>query len=107
MHMAVATHAVGANQDWEVRDILGKKVIDGKVYYLVYLEPTLVPEDSLLETAKELADEFEARLRAQFDSKNGRGRPSLKPGERVTVGGDAPFGKTPQKTPRGRPGKKV
>jgi hypothetical protein len=50
---------VDANLDWDVRDILSKKVVNGAVHYLVDWRPTLVPED-VLGNAKELVDEFEA-----------------------------------------------
>jgi hypothetical protein len=60
-----------ADPDWEVCDILGKKVVDGKVHYLVDWRPTLVLEDEL-GNAKELVDEFEARLRTQRESQHGR-----------------------------------
>jgi hypothetical protein len=52
---------VDADPDWEVRYILGKKVVDGKVHYLVDWCPTLVLEDTLGD-AKKLVDKFEARL---------------------------------------------
>jgi hypothetical protein len=45
--------------------------------------PTLVPEHEL-GNAKELVDEFEARVRAQRESKSGQGGPdTLKQGERA------------------------
>jgi hypothetical protein len=52
---------VDADPNWEVRDILGKKVVDGKVHYLVDWCSTLVLED-MLGNAKELVEESEARL---------------------------------------------
>lgn len=64
---ALAAQVVDAGPDWEVRDILGKKVVYGKVHYFVDWRPTLVLED-VLENAKELVDEFEARLRTQRES---------------------------------------
>ena len=77
-----AAQAVDANLDWDIRDIIGKKFVDGEVLYLVDWRPTLG-------NAKELVDEFEARLRAQLDSKNGRGGPCLKRGERAMAVVDA------------------
>jgi hypothetical protein len=49
------------NRDWEVRKIIGKEYVDGVLHYLVKWCPTLEPVHSL-EHAKELVDEFEARL---------------------------------------------
>jgi hypothetical protein len=68
---ALPPQVVDADPDWEVRDILGKKVVDGKVHYLVDWRLTLVLE-SELGNAKELVDEFEARLRTQRESQHGR-----------------------------------
>jgi len=104
IHIALLPDQSNANEDWDVRDILGKD-IDGEVYYLVDWRPTLVPEHPL-ENAKELVDEFKARLRAQREPKNGRGRPSLKQGDRAMVGAEA-SGKTLQKRRRGRPRKEA
>jgi hypothetical protein len=78
-----AAQVVDATQYWEIRDIIGKKDVDSKIHYLVDWCPTLVPERSL-RSAKELVDEFEARLRTQLKSKNGRrGGLGLKQGERA------------------------
>lgn len=49
------------DRDWEVRKIIGKEYVDGMLHYLVEWCPTLEPVHSL-EHAKELVDEFEARL---------------------------------------------
>jgi hypothetical protein len=68
---ALAPQVVDADLDWDVRDILGKKVVDGKVHYLVDWRPTLVLEDEL-GNVKELVDEFEARIRTQRKSQHGR-----------------------------------
>jgi len=46
--------------------------------------PKLVPEHAL-GNAEELVEEFEARLRAQFESKKGRGGAGLKQGGRAMV----------------------
>ena len=56
--------------DWDVREIIGKEDLDGVSYYLVDWHPTLLPVHSLGH-AKELVDEFEARVRAQRGSKRG------------------------------------
>jgi hypothetical protein len=78
-----AAQVVDATQYWEIRDIIGKKNVAGKIHYLVDWCPTLVPERSLRST-EELVDEFEARLRTQLKSKNGRGGGlGLKQGERA------------------------
>lgn len=100
----MAAQAVDASLDWEVRDIIGKRVVDGDVHYLVDWRPTLVPEHAL-GNVKELVDEFEARFRAQLTSETGLGGLGLKQGERAVAGG-AP-GKTSQKRLRGRPWKQT
>ena len=56
--------------DWDVREIIGKEDLDGVSYYLVDWHPTLLPVHSLGH-AKELVDEFEARIRAQRGFKRG------------------------------------
>ena len=53
--------------------------------------PILAPEH-LLGYAKELVDEFEARLRVQRGAKNRRGGPGLKRGEQAVVEADASGG---------------
>ena len=68
---ALAPQVVDADLDWEIRDILGKKVVNSKVHYLVDWRPTLVLEDEL-GNAKELVDEFEARLQTQRKYQHGR-----------------------------------
>lgn len=73
---------IDANQDWEVRQIIGKEDINGEPHYLVDWQPTLLPRHSLGD-AKELVDNFEARLKARRGVKNGRGRPDLKRGVRA------------------------
>jgi hypothetical protein len=70
-----AAQVDGADTDWEVSDILGKKVVDGEVQYLVDWHPTLVPEHAL-GNARELVDEFEARVRSERAFNSGRGRAS-------------------------------
>lgn len=75
--------------------------IDGVLHYLVEWSATLVPEHlpgHLLGHAKELVDEFEARLRAQRGVKNGRGGPDMKRREQADVADIQQ-----QKRPRGRP----
>ena len=88
-----------ANQEWEVREIIGKEDIGGVPHYLVGWSPTLVPQH-LLGHAKELLDEFEAQLRAKRGAKNRRG-PGLKRDERAVV--EADVSRCQQKRPRGRP----
>jgi hypothetical protein len=75
---------IDTNRDWEVRKIVGKEYINGILYYWVDWYRTLEPED-VLEHAKELVDDFEARLQGAYGVKGGRGRPGLKRGERVVV----------------------
>jgi hypothetical protein len=91
---------IGADQDWEIRKIVGKEDIDGVLHYLVEWSPTLLPEHALGQ-AKELVDKFEARLRAQREANKGRGGQGLKRGDRAVVGGRQ------QKRPRGRPRKQT
>jgi hypothetical protein len=54
---------IDANQEWEVRKVIGREDVDGVLHYLVEWSPTLEPEHSLGQ-AKELVVEFEAQLRA-------------------------------------------
>jgi hypothetical protein len=58
---------VDADPDWEVRDILGKKVVEAQVHYLVDWRLTLALEDEF-GNVEERVDEFEARLRTQRES---------------------------------------
>jgi hypothetical protein len=53
-----------ADQEWEIRDIIGKEDIDGVVHYLVEWNPTLVPKYAL-KNAKVMVNKFEARLQVQ------------------------------------------
>jgi hypothetical protein len=100
----LAAQVINANQDWEVRKIIGKEDVDGVLYYLVEWSPTLVPKH-LLGHAKEPVDEFEARLRAQRGVKNGRGA-GLKRGEQAGREADASGGQQ-EKRRRGRPRKQT
>lgn len=50
---------IDANQDWEVRRIIGKEDVDGVLHYLVDLYPKVVLKHSLGH-AEELVDKFEA-----------------------------------------------
>jgi hypothetical protein len=81
---ALAPQVVGTDSDWEVRDILSKKVVDGKIYYLVDWRPTLMLEDEL-GNAKELVGEFEERLLTQRESQHGR---TVKVGTIASQGGE-------------------
>jgi hypothetical protein len=92
---------IDADRDWEVRKIVGKEYVNGVLHYLVDWYPTLLPEHSL-EHAKELVEDFEARLRTQRDVKNVRVDPYLEQGRRAVVQADASGGQQ-QKRPRGRP----
>ena len=60
---ALTALVVNASLEWDVRDIIGKKVVNGEVHYLVDWRPTLVSKHEL-GNAKERMDEFEARFRA-------------------------------------------
>ena len=90
----VRPQMINADQDWEVRQIIGKEDINGVLHYLVDWRPTLLPEHSLGH-AEELVNKFKARLRAQCKPKNKRGR-------RAAVNADTPTGQE-KKKPRGRP----
>jgi hypothetical protein len=61
---------VDADQEWEIRDIIGKEDVDGVVHYLVEWNPTLVPKYAL-KNAKKMVNKFEARLRAQARQEKG------------------------------------
>jgi hypothetical protein len=76
-----------SSQDWEVRQIIGKEYVDGVLHYMVEWCPTLQPKHSL-ENAKELVDEFEARLRALRKDKERRVGPSVKRDRQLTMEGD-------------------
>ncbi|CZT13577.1 uncharacterized protein RAG0_17073 [Rhynchosporium agropyri] len=83
--------------DWDVREIIGKEDLDGVSYYLVDWHPTLLPVQSLGH-AKELVDQFEARIRAQRGSK--RGGLGSNTGQKASV-------KVEGKKARGRPRKQI
>lgn len=92
------------SQDWEVREVIGKEYVDGVLHYMVEWCPTLQPVHSL-EHAKELVDEFEARLRALHKDNEGGVGHSVKRDRQVTMEGDLSGGQQ-QKRPRGRPRKR-
>jgi hypothetical protein len=92
-----------SSQAWEVRQIIGKEYVDGVLHYMVEWCLTLQPEHSL-ENAKELVDEFEARLRALRKDKERRVGPSVKRDRQLTMEGDV-SGAQQMKRPRGRPRK--
>lgn len=92
-----------ANQDWEVRKIIGREHVDGVLHYLVEWCPTLEPEHSLGH-AKEIVDEFEAQLLEQRSVKSGRRGLGLKARQQTTVEADASCDQQ-QKKRRGRPRK--
>lgn len=48
-------------REWEIRNIIGQKVEDGKVHYRVDWEPTWMPE-SELHKAEDLIDQFVSQL---------------------------------------------
>ncbi|KAM9874947.1 hypothetical protein VDGL01_10975 [Verticillium dahliae] len=51
---------VVADAEWEITELIGKEVIQGKVHYLVRWQATLVPEDEI--NAPELIGRFEAKF---------------------------------------------
>jgi hypothetical protein len=81
-----------ADQEWEIRSIIGRQKVDGVVQYWVEWEPTWMRE-SELGGARELVDEFEARLQARGENQGGQG-------------GADPGAKEKPKRQRGRPPKK-
>lgn len=92
-----------ANQEWEVRKIIGKEYVEGVLHYLVEWCPTLEPQHSL-GYATELVDKFEAQLRAHRGAKDGRKGSRLKIKRQVTAEADAARGQQ-QRKQRGRPRK--
>jgi hypothetical protein len=95
--------AIDANRDWEVREIIGKEYVDGVLHYMVEWCPTLEPVHSL-DYAKELVDEFEARLLAlRKDKEQGVG-PCIKRDSQAVMGAEAPGGRL-KKGRWGRPRK--
>jgi hypothetical protein len=78
---------IDPSEDWEVRKIIGKEYVDSILYYLVEWCPTLEPEHSL-GYAKELVDEFEARLQALRNDKEVRIGPAVKRDRHLVVGAD-------------------
>lgn len=59
-----------ATQEWNIRKVTGKRMIDGTTYYLVRWEETWEPEHAL-GNAKETVDGFEARRRARLTGQVG------------------------------------
>jgi len=55
---------VGGNGEWEIHGIIGKEVIEGKVYYCVDWKPTMMPL-SELSRAERLVEEFETKEQAR------------------------------------------
>lgn len=89
------------NDDWEVRKIIGKKDIEGVLYYRVVWAETWQPAHSLLH-AKELVDEFETRMQEHRGVK----RLGSQQGEQPVTTVDISSGQQ-QKRPRGRPRKQT
>ena len=87
------------DQDWDVREIIGKEDLDGVTYYLVDWHPTLLPEYSLGH-AKGLVQRFEARIRAQRGVNHKRGGLGSKTRQKAGV-------EVKGKKPRGRPRKQT
>ncbi|CAG8980191.1 hypothetical protein HYALB_00013544 [Hymenoscyphus albidus] len=96
---SVFPEVINDDQEWEVRRIIGKEVIDGETNYLVDWNPTLLPAH-LLGHAKELVGKFEDRLRAQREAKNGpRGAGLKRKGRGATRNADGQH-KKPGRQPR-------
>ena len=96
---------IDPDQDWEVREIIGREYVGGVLHYMVDWHPTLLPEQSL-EDSKDLIKKFEAKLRAHTSVKQRRGCTSLKPGTLPTSQDDI-RGLQEPKRPRGRPRKQL
>ncbi|EGY23393.1 uncharacterized protein VDAG_04831 [Verticillium dahliae VdLs.17] len=63
---------VVADGDWEITELIGKEVIQGKVHYLVRWQATLVPEDEI--NAPELIGRFEAKFGVKASPHTGSSR---------------------------------
>jgi hypothetical protein len=98
----LVTEAMDADREWEVLDILGREDIDGVRYYWVKWGPTPVAAH-LLGHAKELVDEFEARVQARRRDKSRRGNIGSKARKQAVEAN--PSGGQQQKKRRGRPRK--
>ncbi len=81
-----------ANREWEIRNIIGTKRVDGVVHYWVDWEPTWMRE-SELGGAREMVDKFVARLQVRRRDKNEKGAADF-------------IGDTQWKRRRGRPRKR-
>jgi hypothetical protein len=97
--LEVCPMVTDVDQDWDVREIIGKEDLDGVTYYLVDWHPTLLPEHSLGH-AEELVQKFEARIRAQRGVNNKRGGLGSKTRQKASV-------EAKGKNPRGRPRKQT
>src|SRR5437667_10272206 len=60
-----AVARVGGNGEWGIHGIIGKEVIEGRAYYCVDWEPTMMPLDELC-GAERLVREFEAKEQARL-----------------------------------------
>ena len=58
-----------ASREWEIRSIVGQKIVDHEVYYRVNWEPTWMPE-SALDRARPLIDKFLTQLCEPLDGWN-------------------------------------
>jgi hypothetical protein len=57
-------------REWEIRNIIGQKTVDGNVHYCVDCKPTWMPESDL-HRAEDLIDRFTAQLQcARRESSN-------------------------------------
>jgi hypothetical protein len=89
-----------ADEEWEVRKIIGKEYVDGVLHYLVEWCPTLEHQHSLGH-AKELVDKFESQLRAHRGTKSRRRSVGLKIKKQMALESDV-FDGHQQKKRRGR-----
>ena len=106
IELQLCSQLINADQDWEIRRVIGKENVNGVLYYLVDWCPTLLPEHSLGH-AKELVYDFEARFRAQRRlSNDGRSEPRSKVKQKASLKAKTLNGQ-PGKKPRGRPRKQT
>lgn len=92
------------SHEWEIRNILGQKMVGSEVYYHVDWEPTWMSE-SELDGARELIDKFTARLQVALKRREGwtgYGEGDFSNQEWKFNGGSSTLNKAEPKKGRGR-----